>query len=115
AVDHQPSMQPTRLRRRAGSDKAPVVIETDQQKKPVEPGDVVGDEEHRPRRIQHRFVVGAETKQQTQEQTKENSHEQNEYFGFEITARCRQPLNPSQIMMATVTKTARGDSQRSIG
>ena len=70
-VDHDLPVQPARLGGRARHHEPPVVVERHDEKEPVDPRRVIGDEQHRARRLEHLDVVGAEAKEDPHQPAKE--------------------------------------------
>ena len=60
---------PVAVRPRGRGDEAPVLPHAQAEQPPVEPRHVVGDQEHRPRRVQHAAAVNAKAKQDTGQQS----------------------------------------------
>ena len=69
AVDHHEPEHPVAVRPRGRGDEAPVVAHAQPDQPPVEPRHVVGDQQHRPRRVQHAAAVNAKAKQDTGQQS----------------------------------------------
>ena len=51
SIDHDAAMQPTDLCCRAGSDKPPVFVQASADEQPIQPGNVVWDQQHRAGRL----------------------------------------------------------------
>ena len=60
AVDHDALVKPTDLGRFAGSDEPPIAFHANPDQQPVPPGSVIGEQQYRSRRIQHRLIKAAE-------------------------------------------------------
>ena len=84
AVDHYEPKHPVAVRPRGGGDEAPVLTHTQPHQPPVEPRHVVGDQENRPRRIQHVVAVNAEAKQDAGQQSADEADERHR-LGVEKT------------------------------
>jgi hypothetical protein len=74
AVDHDLAVQPRRVRRTLGDDALPILICADEQEQPIEPRHVIGEQQHRSRRLQHFLVVGAEAQQQPKQKAQQCFH-----------------------------------------
>ena len=74
AVEHDFAVQPTGLGGDAGDDEFPVGIQADADEQPVEPGDVIGEEEDGALGIEDCFVVAAEAVQDSQDEPQEPGH-----------------------------------------
>ena len=71
AVDHEQAMEPTHAGGGAGGDKLPMVIHAHDDKHPIQPGRVIGNEDDRAGRLQHGRVVGPEAEYQAHQQVEE--------------------------------------------
>ena len=70
AIDGDLAMQPVGVRRHPRDDEFPVLLQTDAEKEPIDQRLVVGNEQHRTRRLEHGLVVRAEPEKQSRQQPK---------------------------------------------
>ena len=73
-VDHHLPVNPRRLRRRGRRDKFPIVVEADEDEKPVEPRGVVGAKHHRSRAIERFRTKDAVAEEELREQAQQKDH-----------------------------------------
>jgi hypothetical protein len=66
-IEHHQATQPVALRDLARHHEFPVLVQHNTQKQPVQPGDVIGHQQRRPRRLERLHVKGAKTKKDTYE------------------------------------------------
>ena len=67
-------MKKRSLGRCARGDETPIAVETGQEKKPVEPGHMVGNEQDRPGRAQDGVIVGAKPEREAEKEAKDGYH-----------------------------------------
>ena len=103
AVDRYFAVQPARLRRDAGDDKFPIVVQAHAQEQPINERLMVGDQQHRAGCGEHILVVGPEPEKPSHQQTKKGFHNLEDLLS--------SALPESQRTSAVVTKTESGASQ----
>ena len=74
AASHNSAVNPTGFRRRAGSDKAPILLQADADEQPVQPRNVIGNQQHGAGDVQLLLPINAEAKEDAKKKAKESGH-----------------------------------------
>ena len=104
-----------------GGGELPVPFEANAQEKPVQPRQVVGQQQNRPGCVQGRLIVRGEAEQQAEQQAGKAQHQREERKGnggtesgarFVSRSRCRAPASHSTPETRSITPTTRNPMVR---